>query len=230
MACRQKKHPTRRSLAIIFIICAVAGTIDIVVFYALPLRYLYPDTVPNKDTASLQIAAILFNDFNPTFTGINNETKRRVHHGMALLENNKVEQLIVVGGNREKSTRKGAQLMADYMLEQGVPAEKILIETSSKDTISNIEQLGRMLAERNIDPLGLISSPYHLLRLQTMRIPFKADLRYYWYNPVNCFPPLSRNEVWYSAHYNALAYIAQIILPKTAYRNTVMWIREHTEW
>jgi hypothetical protein len=224
---KQKKHPSRKSLAIIFIICAV--TVDIAVFYTAPLRFLYPVTF-NGGTGHLEIAAILFNDFNSTFTGTNNETKRRVHHGMSLLKNNKVEQLIVVGGNREKSKRKGAQLMADYMLDQGVPAEKIRIEANSKDSISNMEQLGKILAARNLDTLGLISSPYHLMRLQTMRIPFKANLKYYSYDPENSVPAPSRSEVWFSAHYNATAYAAQVILPESLYRKIVMWIREHTEW
>ena len=223
-----KNYPFRKPLlVIIFLVCAVIG--DIGFFYTMPLRYLYPFTF-DSSTGQLKMAAILFNDFNPTFTGINNETKRRVHYGMLLLENNKVEQLIVVGGNREKSKRRGAQLMADYMLERGVPAKKILIEASSKDSISNMEQLGKILAGLNIDTLGLISSPYHLLRLQNMRIPFKADLRYYPYNPAACFPSLSRREVWFSAHYNALAFIAQFLLPESLYKKLVLWVRDHTEW
>ena len=107
---------SRISLTIIFLIAAMI--VDIIFFYAIPLRFLYPDTLLKGDTESLQIAAILFNGFNPTFTGINNETKRQIHHGMSLLENNKVEQLIVVGGNREKGHRTGARLMADYILNQ----------------------------------------------------------------------------------------------------------------
>lgn len=153
-----------------------------------------------------------------------------MHQGISLLKNKKVEQLIVVGGNREASKRTGAQLMADYLLEQDVPAEKILIEANSKDTISNMEQLGKILAEHNIDTLALISSPYHLLRLQTMGIQCKADVKKISYNPANCFPPLSRNEVWFSAHYNALAYVAHVILPESLYRKIVAWIRKHTEW
>jgi hypothetical protein len=120
--------------------------------------------------------------------------------------------------------------MADYMLERGVPAKKILIDASSKDSISNMEQLGKILAGRNIDTLGLISSPYHLLRLQNMRIPFEADLRYYPYNPAACFPSLSRREVWFSAHYNAIAYFAQLLMPESLYRKLVLWVRDHTEW
>ena len=230
MTIKQKLFASRISLTITLLVFTVA--MDIIVFYTIPLRHLYPSTLLNNNTESLQIAAILFHDFNPTFTGINNETKRRIHHGMSLLENNKVEQLIVVGGNRERSKRNGARLMADYMLKQGIPAEKILIEKKSKDSISNIEQLGKILAQHNINTLGLISSPYHLLRIQAMHIdvPFKTDIKLFPYNPSSCVPPLTRSEVLFSTHYNVIAYIAHVILPEFLYRETVMWIREHTEW
>lgn len=222
------QHYSSRGLpALLFLIGA--ATVDIAFFYTLPLRYLYPVTF-NDGGESVQAAAILFNDFNSTLTGINNETRRRLHHGMTLMDRNRAQQLIVVGGNREASGRKGAQFMADYLLEHGVPAEKIRIEASSKDSMSNLEQLGRMARAYNIDTLGLVSSPYHLLRLQTMPIPISADLRLYAYNPADCTPALTRSEIWFSAHYNALAYAAQFILPESSYRRIVLWIREHTEW
>jgi vancomycin permeability regulator SanA len=223
----QHHHLSRELPALLLLIGAAA--VDIAFFYTLPLRYLYPVTF-SDDGEEVQAAAILFNDFNPTFTGINNETRRRLHHGMSLMDCNRVQQLIVVGGNREASERKGAQFMADYLLEHGVPAEKIRVEASSKDSMSNLEQLGKMARARKIDSLALVSSPYHLLRLQTMRIPISADLRLYAYNPADCTPPLTRSEVWFSAHYNALAYAAQLILPESSYRRIVLWIREHTEW
>lgn len=223
----QRHYLSRGLPALLFLVGAAA--VDLAFFSILPLRYLYPVTF-SDDGEEVQAAAILFNDFNPTFTGINNETRRRLHHGMSLMDRNRVRQLIVVGGNREASGRKGAQFMADYLLEHGVPAEKIRVEASSKDSMSNLEQLGKMARAHNIDTLGLVSSPYHLLRLQTMRIPISADLRLHAYNPADCIPPLTRREVWFSAHYNALAYAAQLILPTSSYRRIVMWIREHTEW
>jgi len=230
MTIKQKLFASCISLTITFLVFTVA--MDIIIFYAIPLHNLYPNTLLNENTESVQIAAILFNDFNSTFTEINNETKRRIHHGMSLLENNKVEQLIVVGGNRERGNHNGARLMADYILQQGIPAEEILIEENSKDSISNIKQLGKILAQHNIDTLGLISSPYHLLRIQAMHIeiPFKSDIMLFPYNPITCIPPLTRSEVLFSAHYNAIAYVAHVILPEPLYRGTVMWIREHTEW
>jgi hypothetical protein len=116
MTDRQKRYPPFGWLLIGILFCA--ALLDIVMFYTLPLRYLYPGTF-DAGKEKLTVAAILFNDFNPSFTGINNETKRRVQHGAAMLKQNRVEQLIVVGGNRAASKRKGARLMADYLLELG---------------------------------------------------------------------------------------------------------------
>ena len=145
MTVKQKLFASRISLTIIVLVFTMA--MDIVVFYTIPLRHLYPSTLLNNNTESLQIAAILFHDFNPTFTGINNETKRRI-----------------------------------------------------------------LAKQDNID------------------IPFITNTEHFSYNPTNCVPPLARSEVLFSAHYNAIAYIAYVILPESSYRETIMWIREHTKW
>lgn len=213
-------------LTIVFLV--LLGIADFGIFYTLPLRFLYPVTF-DAGSERIKIVAILFNDFDETYTGINNETKRRANHGIILAGRNSVEKLVLVGGNREASQRKGAQLMADYLLEQGVPRQKILIEHTSRDTVSNLEQLGKLLAEEDMSTITLVSSPYHLMRIKNMQIQSRVDFIYSSYNPADCFPPLSRSEIWYSAHYNIAAYVAQTLLPGSLYREFVKWIRENTE-
>ncbi|GAB4335490.1 MAG: hypothetical protein Kow0089_05230 [Desulfobulbaceae bacterium] len=194
-----------------------------------PLDLLYPFRFP-PPSGQFQVAAVLFNDFNGTYDGINDETKRRIHRAMSLLERNIVDRLVVVGGNREGSERHGAQLMADYLLAQGVPADKITVADTSRDSLSNLEELERIAHAERIETIGLVSSPYHLRRIQTMRLPLRTGLRYVPWDPFSCTPPLTRSEVWFSAHYNMAAYLAQQLLPSELYRGVVYWIREHTEW
>ncbi len=227
MTGKAKRKMSPGALAILFLVGAFV--IDLAVFYTLPLGLLYPEMIDNNETRT-GTAAILFNDFNDDFTGINDETKRRIHHGISLLEKGEVKQLVAVGGNREKSRRKGAQLMADYMLEQGVTAGNIIVEAGSNDSISNLQQLEQLLGDREIVVLGVISSPYHLLRIKTMDIPLRFKLSLSAYDPASCIPPLTRSEVWFSAHYNALACLAQTFLPESLYRKVVLWVRENTEW
>ena len=214
-------------LSIILLFC-FAGA-DLVLFYILPLDILYPFTF-NAPSEQLKMAAILFNDFNETFTGVSKETKRRLNHGLTMLEKNRVEQLIVVGGNREESQRKGAQLMADYLLESGVSKEKILLEKTSSDSISNLEKLSMIMVKQGVDSVTLISSPYHLWRIRSMNMPSKTKFSYFPYSPTDCIPPLSRWEIWLSAHYNLTAYFLHALLPQSAYRNFVRWVRKNTDW
>jgi len=226
MGQQKKKIPFGRLALLLVIGPALA---DLAAFSALPFGVLYP-VIFDGGGGKPETAAILFNDFNGDFTGVNDETKRRIHHGLSLLETGRVKQVVAVGGNRERSERKGARLMVDYMLEQGTPPEKILVEASSKDSMSNLEQLGKVLAGQDISTLGLVSSPYHLLRIRTMDIPLPAEIVLFSYDPADCFPQLTRKEAWFSAHYNAVAYLAQLLLPEKLYRNIVYWVREHTEW
>jgi len=65
MTIKQKLFASRLSLTITFLVFTVP--MDIIFFYTIPLRHPYPNTILNDNTGSLQIAAILFNDFNPTF-------------------------------------------------------------------------------------------------------------------------------------------------------------------
>jgi len=227
MAGKRKSILSRFTLIFLFLVSA--AVVDLVVFFVLPLQLLYPVTF-DGDGAKMETAAILFNDFNGDFTGINAETRRRLNRGIALLEKGQVKRLIVVGGNREKSERKGAEFMADYLRVQDVPPEKILVEASSRDTVSNLEELGKILAQYPATVIGLISSPYHLWRLQAMHLPLRFAIGYFSYNPSECRPPLTRSEVWFSAHYNAAAYLAHLLLPENLYRGLVHWVRNNTDW
>lgn len=217
----------RRFVAILLLSFALG---DLVLFFFLPLQYLYPSQPELPRLGHVKMAAILFSGFNDTFTGINSESERRVQYGKTLLKNKLVEKLVVVGGNRSESKRKGAQLMADYLLAAGVKEDQILVEVTSSESRSNLEQYYRILREKGVVSGGLISSPYHLLRIKRMQILPQVQFTYLPYNPFDCIPPLTRKEIWWSAHYNLTAYLLYTFLPESMYRDFVHWVRTHTDW
>lgn len=203
---------------------------DIIAFSVLPLSLLYPDIFLACKESGPEAAAVLFNDFNGDFTGVNRETRRRLNLGLALLRSNRVERLIVAGGNRAERGLSGARMMADYLLEQGVPSEDLLIEDRSLDSISNLARIENLAKKHSIRTLGLVSSPYHLMRLQRMIGSGADTFACFPYDPLSCSPPLTRREVWFSAHYNLAAGLLHIILPEQAYKTLVFLVRKHTDW
>lgn len=202
---------------------------DIIAFAVLPLSLLYPDSFTGQERR-LDAAAVLFNDFNGHYTGINRETERRLNAGLELLHSNRIDQLILAGGNRQEMGLSGARMMAGYLAELQVPVEKILIEDRSRDSLSNLARIQDLARKHNIRRIGLISSPYHLKRLKTMAGAGSAGFTFLPYDPLQCRPPLSRKEAWVSAHYNLAAYLLHILLPRQAYESVVLWVRENTDW
>ncbi len=211
----------------IFLVLFVA--LDLAIFFLLPVKLLYqiqfePLRLP------VDVAAILFHDFNEPKTGISNETKRRIHYGLSLLQNNKAKALIVAGGSRPDPEINGAALMADYLRKKGIPDDTIIVEDSSRDTLSNLENIQEIMRQRDFRSAGLVSSPYHLLRLKALNIGAHENFQYDPYDIFLCFPPLTRKEIWFSAHYNLTAFAAATVLSEERYRNIVSWIRENTEY
>lgn len=96
----------------------------------------------------------------------------RLEAALKLYQEKKIQQFIVAGGNRQKKDYdlapkpSGSTLMAKWLIKQGIPTEKITIDSCSYDTFSNIENA---LTLRKIHSLGsftCISSTQHLFRIQ----------------------------------------------------------------
>jgi uncharacterized SAM-binding protein YcdF (DUF218 family) len=76
------------------------------------------------------------------------------------------DRVIVCGGNvcGARCTHTEAYVMKAY-LRQRLPADSILLENRSTDTISNIRNLERMV-RRSSSPLTVITSAWHLPRVR----------------------------------------------------------------
>ena len=201
--------------------------LDIVAFSLLPIRYLYPFSFA-RASLPVQAAVILFHDFADSESSLSPESRRRLHYGMNLLLEEKAGVLLLCGGNRPESGRNGARLMADYLLRASVPATRILVEDSSWDTVSNLAAASRILRQEKIVHAGLVSSPYHLLRIKHLD---KGVEKYVLlpYPVPSAVPPPTRREIWLSAHHNLAAWLAAAVLPKDVYRVLVNRAREQAD-
>ena len=77
----------------------------------------------------------------------------------------KLAVLIPSGGKGEDEPMAEADAMAQYMREQGVPADQILIENQSKTTLENLRFSRKLIEERgSADKAAFSTSSYHVYR------------------------------------------------------------------
>ena len=70
--------------------------------------------------------------------------------------------LILTGGNADEEGRTEAAVMADLLTEQGVPANRLIIEDRAETTKENFRNLAGMISKD--EPVVMISSDYHMDR------------------------------------------------------------------
>ena len=201
---------------------------DIALFAFLPVRLLCP-ALPAAHGKPVTVAAVLFNGFTKSPTGVNAETGRRLQHGLALLRSDRARFLLVAGGNRPEKGINGARLMAEYLRSQGVAAEQIIVEDQSRDSLGNLARIRKITDARGLESVGLVSSPHHLLRIRALNSPAAEGFRFFPYPAAACDPPLGRGEIWRSAHNNLAAWLAAVLLPAPLYDRIVLWVRTHTD-
>ncbi|GGF29333.1 hypothetical protein GCM10010922_00400 [Microbacterium sorbitolivorans] len=77
--------------------------------------------------------------------------------------------MVPSGGQGSDESRSEGEAMAEYLREQGVPAELILPETRSTTTAENIRMSTELLAKRGAPgPILLVTSDYHVLRTASL--------------------------------------------------------------
>jgi len=74
--------------------------------------------------------------------------------------------IIVSGGvtGRDEGARPEAEGMRNAIVELGVPADHVVLETESKNTREEAIIIARMLADRARQPIVLVTSPTHMRR------------------------------------------------------------------
>ena len=219
----------RRSFTLLATLIAVLVLADLVLFGFAPTAVLCPDRPAPPQPAA--VGAVLFNDFGDRAPGINAESARRVNHAITLYRSGLVEHLIMAGGSRlGRRPSSGADLMAEYARNAGVPAAAITTDSDSLDSRSNLASISRIMTENHWQRALLISSPHHLARLRRLHLlPEDASLALAPYDPDHCSPALSRYELWRSAHKNLVAELLFRLLPPDRYAQLVDWVRHHTD-
>ncbi len=72
--------------------------------------------------------------------------------------------IVVSGGQGGNEPRPEGEVMRDWLIEKGVPQDKILVDSVSTNTKQNIQHAMSLLSGLNIQNIRVITSDYHLPR------------------------------------------------------------------
>lgn len=98
---------------------------------------------------------------------LSRSTLERYKYGMKLYQKGYGHYIIFSGGNM-KGEPSEAERMAEMALNDGFPNETLIIEGNSESTWENTLFVKKILLERQLETVILVTSPYHTLRAKTM--------------------------------------------------------------
>ena len=97
---------------------------------------------------------------------VSNTLARRLDEAIVYHEKNPEAVIIVSGGQGPQEEVSEAFAMKNYLLENGIPEDKILMEDKSTSTITNLANSHEIMRANNLpdDSVVVVSHSYHIYR------------------------------------------------------------------
>lgn len=151
-----KTRVARTALAITAALILAAGFIALRIY-----TYGNTSTDVKADAAIVLGAAVWSTDVSPVF-------RERINHALDLYRRGKVRKLIFTGGQGNKSEPTEAAAARAYAIENGIPANDILVEESSHTTFENVVNAKQLADAHGFRKVLVVSDPLHMKRAVTM--------------------------------------------------------------
>lgn len=89
----------------------------------------------------------------------------RILLGEELLRSGRVSFLLLSGGSGLMfSGRSEAEILREWLIKRGIPAQQILLEAHSRNTAENARESARILRDHKFSRIILVTSAFHMLR------------------------------------------------------------------
>ncbi|MGD9794000.1 MAG: YdcF family protein [Acidimicrobiia bacterium] len=89
----------------------------------------------------------------------------RLDHALELWQQGLAPLVVVTGGKQSADRFTEARASADYLIERGVPDAAILREVQGRTSWESLAAAARILRERDLRSVLLVSDPYHAKRI-----------------------------------------------------------------
>lgn len=110
-------------------------------------------------------------------SGVSPVYQARLDQGIRLYRQGLAGKLIVTGGRAEGNRQSDAYRAREYAVRQGVPAEDVLMEETSRITQENLENARLVMEEHGLETALIVSDPLHMKR--AMLLAGDAGIRAY---------------------------------------------------
>jgi uncharacterized SAM-binding protein YcdF (DUF218 family) len=90
--------------------------------------------------------------------------EERIKHAIDLYKSGSVQAIIFTGGIGKGDRSAESQVAREYAIQHGIPAEHIYCEARSRTTRENLQEAKRILDQRNLLDVVVVSDPLHMRR------------------------------------------------------------------
>lgn len=151
------------------------------------------------DAALVLGAAVLGDEPSPVLV-------ERLRHAQRLFETGQVQAIVVAGGRSPEDDLSEAEASRDWLVAQGIPTEAIVLESTSRTTIENLQLARPILDAHGFDSVLIVSDPLHMRRAMLIAArqgitaaasPTQTSRYQSWGTTL----PFLAREVWFVAQY-----------------------------
>ncbi len=173
----------------------VGGTAVFIIVIALEVyRFGEQDQTVSADAAIVLGAAVFRERPSPVF-------RERINHAILLYNQDYIDTIIFTGGLGTRDRLTEAEVGRLYALEQGIPNEAILIETTSTNTQENLHHAQQIATSYNLNSFLIVSTPFHMKRA----IAIADELE------MEAYSSPTRTIQWISWRTRTQAYLREVI-------------------
>lgn len=111
--------------------------------------------------------------------------RARLEQALDLYESGLTRQIVTVGGRQSGDVYTEAQAGREWLVEQGVPEQRVLDVDTGSDTLGSMSAVARLAGAHGWDSTLIVSDPWHSLRARTMAGDFGLEA---WASPTRSGP------------------------------------------
>jgi len=201
--------------------------IAVVIFLCFYFNRRYSCSNEERLAGNFDSAVVFFADFDSNGNP-DAESFRRFNFALRLYKENIVKNIVFVGGFRPALKLMGSKILADEAIKARVSREHVFYDRVSRDTISNWLEADKILKYKNFKNIVLISSMFHLFRIEKT---IEVDKFFYKKVIYKCYPYTEYKyqmiiSSFIDFFYNLISFIIYYIIPDGYYDLLIQQIRD----
>lgn len=132
--------------------------------------------------------------------------EERLRHAAELFTSGQVGLIVLTGGVGQDDTLAESEAGRDWLIDAGIPADRLLIETQSRTTRQNFVFARPLLAEHDVNRMLIVSDPLHMRRATHVAADLGLDVhpsptRTSRYETLHTQIPMLLREVYHTLHH-----------------------------